>query len=311
MNRTDLVPEHAPSRSRRRLVGGAVALLAATTLSTIAVPASVSAHTSTTSTWSSRTSPSCSNGAYSVARGDGWSIIARKLGTTTRALLAANGASTRTVLHPGQSVCAPAGATGATTQPATLTGSTGSTGASKPSGSATGAATASCASGTYTVVRGDGWLAIAKKLGVTSKALLAANNETTSTALHPGRTICVPSGGQAPAPAAANPAATNPVPATAPVKNLTPAENEAIIRAAWPDDLEEEALRIARRESNLRNSAKNWCCYGLFQIHWNAHKSWLAGIGVTAPEQLFDPTVNANAAYALYQRSGSFRPWAL
>lgn len=298
MNRTDLAPEHAPSQPRRRLIGGAVALLAATTLSTIAVPASVSAHTSTSS---SRTSPTCSNGAYSVARGDGWSLIARKLGTTTRALLAANGANTRTVLHPGQSICAPAGATGAT-PPAALTGSTGS----KPTGSATGAATASCANGTYTVVRGDGWLAIAKKLGVTSKALLAANNATTSTALHPGRTICVPSGGQAPAPAAQTPA-----PAAAPVKNLTPAENEAIIRAAWPDELEEEALRIARRESNLRNNAKNWCCYGLFQIHWNAHKSWLAGIGITKPEQLFDPTVNANAAYALYQRAGSFRPWAL
>jgi LysM repeat protein len=301
MNATDLAAEHAPTPTtdrsatrRRRLVVGAATLLVTTALSATVTPGVVSAQ--------SAPARACSNGAYSVARGDGWSLIARKLGTSTRALLAANGASTRTVLHPGQSICAPVGATGATTsaQPATLTGST------KPSGSAAGAATASCAGGTYTVVRGDGWLAIAKKLGVTSKTLLAANSATTSTVLHPGRTICVPAGAQAPA---STPAPS--APAAPPVKNLTAAENEAIIRAAWPDELEEEALRIARRESNLRNNAKNWCCYGLFQIHWNAHKSWLAGIGVTKPEQLFDPTVNANAAYALYQRAGSFRPWAL
>jgi hypothetical protein len=89
------------------------------------------------------------------------------------------------------------------------------------------------------------------------------------------------------------------------------AENEAVIRAVWPDDLEEEALRIARRESNLKNNAKNSCCYGLFQLNWNSHKSWLAAIGVTSASRLLDPTVNANAAYTLYQRSGSFRPWAL
>jgi hypothetical protein len=95
------------------------------------------------------------------------------------------------------------------------------------------------------------------------------------------------------------------------VKAFSATENEAIIRSVWPDDLEDEALRIARRESNLKNGAKNWCCYGLFQIHWNAHKSWLAGIGVTSAAQLLDPTVNANVAYAVYQRAGGWGPWKL
>ena len=119
-----------------------------------------------------------------------------------------------------------------------------------------------------------------------------------------GRSVCLPSGATAPSSAAATPS-------TVTVRAYTAAENEAIIRAVWPDELEEEAMRIARRESNLQNRAKNSCCYGLFQIHWNAHKSWLSGMGVTNAGQLLDPNVNVAAAYALYQRAGGFGPWAL
>lgn len=303
MNRTDArsddatgqVPgrtEDRPARRPRRLVGAA-ALAAGAVLTTLAVPAPASAHTAP----ASGPARSCANGTYTVVRGDGWSIIARKLGTTTRALVGANGATTSTVVHPGQTLCAPAGASGGS-----ASSSTGGSTGSSTGGSSSGAA--SCGTGTYTIVRGDGWLLIAKKLGVTSQALLGANKATVNTPLYAGRTLCVPAGAQAPATAGSTPTAT-------PVKTYTAAESEAIIRAAWPDDLEEEALRIARRESNLKNTAKNWCCYGLFQIHFNAHKSWLATIGVTSANQLLDPTVNANAAYTLYQRAGSFRPWAL
>jgi hypothetical protein len=77
----------------------------------------------------------------------------------------------------------------------------------------------------------------------------------------------------------------------------------------WPDDLEEEALRIATRESNLIHTAHNSCCYGLFQIYYNAHKTWLASIGVTSAAQLYDPQVNATAALALYRNAG-WAPWA-
>lgn len=288
-------PTRPPSRARLLLLGAA-ALIGTAVLATPAavaagpVPAGVAAPTRT-----------CAAGSYTVARGDGWSIIARKLGSTTRALLAANGATARTVLHPGQTICAPTGSTGAVTQPSTpsSSGSSGLTSGSKP---------ATCSNGTYTIERGDGWLAIAKKVGVTSKALLAANNATVSTALFAGRTLCLPNGAQAPA-AGATPTPATPV--AAPVKTFTAAESEAIVRAVWPDELEAEVMRIVMRESNLKNTAKNWCCYGLFQIHWNAHKPWLAGIGVTSPTQLLDPTTNANAAYVLYQRAGGFRPWAL
>lgn len=278
-----------PATGRRRLAALALGAIAAGT-----VVAGVASDPAAAS--GGRAAPAmCANGSYTVARGDGWSMIARTLGVTTRTLLAANRATARTVLHPGQTVCAPTGAT----VPAGSSGSSGSAGSSASSGS--------CGAGTYTVAPGDGWFSIARKAGVSSSALLAANRATTSTALHPGRTVCLPAGGSAPS---SSPAAT-PAPAAPPVKAFSAAENEAIIRSVWPDDLEEEALRIARRESNLRNGAKNWCCYGLFQIHWNAHKSWLAGIGVTSASQLLDPTVNANVAYAVYQRAGGWGPWKL
>ena len=82
-----------------------------------------------------------------------------------------------------------------------------------------------------------------------------------------------------------------------------------IIRDVWPDELEDEAIRIATRESNLIPTVKNYCCYGLFQIYYNAHRTWLASIGITSAAQLFDPRVNATAALALYNNSG-WAPWA-
>jgi hypothetical protein len=77
----------------------------------------------------------------------------------------------------------------------------------------------------------------------------------------------------------------------------------------WPDDLEDRALEIVRRESNFQANVNNYCCYGLFQIYWNVHKGWLAEMGVTSADQLFDAETNARAALTLYQRSGGWGPW--
>ena len=90
---------------------------------------------------------------------------------------------------------------------------------------------------------------------------------------------------------------------------VSAAEAVAIIRAVWPDDLEERAIEIAWRESNHRSNVNNSCCYGLFQIHWEAHRSWLSSVGVTSAWQLDDARTNAVAAYTLYQRAGGFGPW--
>ena len=84
-----------------------------------------------------------------------------------------------------------------------------------------------------------------------------------------------------------------------------------IIRNVWPDELEDEAIRIATRESNLIPTVRNSCCFGLFQLYWNVHKGWMTEAGVTSSDQLFDPTVNAYLAYAMYLRAGGWGPWAL
>jgi hypothetical protein len=111
------------------------------------------------------------------------------------------------------------------------------------------------------------------------------------------------------APATTAPKATAP-PTTAapPVNHYSAAEVETIIRSVFPADQADEAVRVASRESHLVPTARNWCCYGLFQIYFKANQSTLAAIGITSAEQLFDPTLNAEAAYMLYQRNG-WAPW--
>jgi murein DD-endopeptidase MepM/ murein hydrolase activator NlpD len=72
--------------------------------------------------WSSR---ACGGGtAYTVATGDSWFGIAARAGVTGSAVLAANAADSSRVLHPGETICLPAGANVA----ASATGATGSSG---------------------------------------------------------------------------------------------------------------------------------------------------------------------------------------
>jgi len=204
---------------------------------------------------------------------------------------------------------------------ANATGSIGSVnGGADASAQAETVTRAACGK-TYAVVAGDYWILIAKKVSVSVDELLAANAANSSTPLFPGGTICLPANASAPttvattappttAPPTTKPPTTTAPPATtAPPKTYTRAEVEAIIRAVWPDELENEAVRIATRESNLVPTAHNWCCHGLFQIYFNVHKTWLAQMGVTQVSQLYDPWTNALAAYVLYQRAGGFGPW--
>ena len=195
----------------------------------------------------------------------------------------------------------------------------------------------------YDVVAGDFWIRLAKESGTPLADLLEVNDATLDTALFPGVSICLPAGADIPAPpttatpattiapvstnsrpAAAPPTTSPPVTAKkpAPTKTATPppappppassaspAEVQAIIRAVWPDELENRAIDIAQRESNFIPTAKNFCCYGVFQMYWSVHKGWLAGLGITSAEQLYDPTLNARAALALYERAGGWGPW--
>lgn len=191
----------------------------------------------------------------------------------------------------------------------------------------------------YDVVAGDSWSGIATAYGLGLGELLGLNGASASTPLYPGGEICLPAGAQrrvtttaapattkapsttkappttkAPAPATTKPPAAT-VPATAapattvPSRGYSNEEIEAIIRSVWPDDLEEKALKVAWRESTYRPTVRNSCCYGLFQVHWNAHKSWLDDWGITSASQLYDPTLNAQVAVAIYERAGGWSPW--
>lgn len=104
---------------------------------------------------------------------------------------------------------------------------------------------------------------------------------------------------------------SSPAPMSAPTPPPShPESTEAIIRDVWPDNLEDEAVRIAKRESgpNLKVNAANYCCYGNFQIYFAVHRAWLADYGVNQPSDLFDPRTNATVALALYNTSG-WGPW--
>ena len=148
----------------------------------------------------------------------------------------------------------------------------------------------------YTVKQGDSWWRIAEKNDITLRRVLKVNNAKQSTRILPGDQVCIPMSANA---------------ITKPLKSdFTRTEIIQFIRDAWPDQLEERALAIAQRESNLQPSAFSGskCCYGLFQIYYRWHTGWLPEVGVTSPAQLFDPRLNAAAAYRLYQRNG-WGPW--
>ena len=186
----------------------------------------------------------------------------------------------------------------------------------------------------YELSDGDYWIRIADAAGVSLAELLDVNNASVDTVLVPGRSVCLPVGASTPAPpttvatttpstqprttptstsgsSTQAPATTAAPTTTAPPRPAAVPESEAtaIIREVWPDELEERALEIAWRESNHRSNVNNFCCYGLFQIYFTVHRSWLASLGIDSAEDLFDPRANAIAAYTLYQRAGGWGPW--
>lgn len=232
-----------------------------------------------------------------------------------------------------------AASTASTAAPTTASTSAPTTAAEQPGPIArpTPTTTPACAL-TYDANPGDFWIGIADRAGVELRDLLMANQATVNTALYPGDEICLPAGARNPgppptvAPPTTQPPATTPPttkpptttppttkpPTTQPPSTQPPSTGTytreqviAIIRDVWPDELEEKAILIATRESNLIPTARNFCCHGLFQMYWNVHKSWLAGIGITSVEQLYNPRLNAVAAYTLYQRAGGWGPWSM
>lgn len=178
---------------------------------------------------------------------------------------------------------------------------------------------------TYVAGPGDSWYRIADAAGVTPSALLDENRATARTVILPGDDVCLPAGATMPvqpttttAATATTQAPTTTPPTTAPATTLAPApaapasssEVQQMIRDIWPDELEEKALQVAWRESNYKPQVFNGsCCYGVFQIYWSVHVSWLDDYGINSSSDLLDARKNITAAYALYQRAGGWGPW--
>mgnify|MGYP000273873428 FL=1 len=167
----------------------------------------------------------------------------------------------------------------------------------------------------FSVQLGDSWSLLADYAGVGTRELLQVNKANARTVIVPGDELCVPQGARMRRPApvvTTQPArqASSPKPVVVvAAKRFTAAQSTKIIRDVFPDALEKRALEIVQRESHTNAAAYNFCCYGLFQIHFQAHKSWLATIGVTNPSQLLDAGTNARAALTLYKRSNSWAAW--
>lgn len=175
----------------------------------------------------------------------------------------------------------------------------------------------------YVVRAGDAWTLIADRASIPTRTLLEHNGAAARDMLYPGDELCLPQGVRVVIPASTVAPSTTSAPSVTAAPTTTVAippspsnsEVERIIRAIWPDDLEERALKIAWRESNYQADADNgWCCVGLFQIYWTIHQTWLGSIGVTSRAPLFDAEINTRAALALYERSlaqrgDGWHPW--
>lgn len=238
--------------------------------------------------------------SYTVQSGDSWYGIAEKAGVKAGEIAGRNGMTLQSNLLVGSEICLPPGAT---VPPIKTTVAPQTTQASK-------------CSGQYTVRAGDSWSLIASRHSVTSTELANVNNKTTRSTLLIGDVLCLPIGAQAVAATQPPSASSGGSSSSSSTRTYTRAELEQIVRDVWPDELESRAFYVVHRESrwtpNVKNawpSRENPCCYGLFQINWTAHKTWLKDYGVTTPTQLFDPVINTKMAYVIYQRSGSWQPW--
>ena len=155
-------------------------------------------------------------GPYVVVSGDSLSSVAQRMGVSLPALLKANTLKVDSVIHPGTKLAVPTG--GHMPAPTLAIDSPASTGQpvgasrlndaasvpadapapntpapSTPAGT-TPAGQPALPSGytSYTIASGDYLVGIAAKNGVTLKALLAANDLITTSAIQPGQQLAVP-----------------------------------------------------------------------------------------------------------------------
>jgi hypothetical protein len=225
--------------------------------------------------------------AYTVVAGDYWLRLADESGAELAAVLHANSATVDTPLFPGDEICLPEGAT-------------------RPAPPTTAPPVSTQASPSPDVVA-----------SASSSSSATASAAAPSTA--PPATTTPTTAPPTTAPSSTAPAVSPPTPAppatTAPAvpaaSNPSPQQVHQIIREVFPEGEHEMAITVASRESSFRANAYNGsCCYGIFQIHFQAHRTWLQGLGITSASQLYDARTNVELAYRIFQRSGGWGPWS-
>lgn len=117
-----------------------------------------------------------SESAYIVKPGDSIDKIARKVGTSATKLAKTNGLKTSSIIHPGQKLKVPG------MSPKTSIPATGAVIAATPPVRETGGKT-------HTVRQGETFFSIAKKHGVSTTTLVAANPTVKASALRPGQVL--------------------------------------------------------------------------------------------------------------------------
>lgn len=205
---------------------------------------------------------------HTVVAGDTVFAIAQAYGTTTEAVLTANGLGGDAIIYPGQTLII-AGAA--------------------PAPASAAPASAPPASATHTVVAGDTLFAIAQAYATSVDALLAANGLGRDAIIYPGQTLSL----TAPAPAAA--AAPAPPATLWASLDAEQAANAALIvrigrELGVSDHGAAIALATAMVESSLRNLA--WGdrdSLGLFQQRPSA--------GWGTPEQILDADRSTRVFY--------------
>ena len=166
---------------------------------------------------------------YLVKRGDSWTRIADKFDTKPATLAQLNGMKETSMIHAGQKLKVPSSNRTAA-----------AAAASKPAPSATPAPAAPALNGkTHLVKKGETFSSIAKKYGVSSERLIAANPSIKPTAMRPGQTIQLSQTAAAASPAAiaatkkpSAPAAVTPAPKATPTAK--PAVQQAAARTTPP-----------------------------------------------------------------------------
>ena len=130
---------------------------------------------------------------YTIQKGDSIGGIAARFGLATQTLLSANGLAWTSIIYPGQTIAIPGSTKMASIAPASQVRIIEAPSAAAPSAATSSTAIPRGIPVTYTIASGDTIAKIAATFGVTSQAILTANNLTWSSIIYGGRTLAIPS----------------------------------------------------------------------------------------------------------------------